>query len=209
MPRGTCVFCGQERSVNSKGLCPSCKDVVPCAVHEELLTVQKCKVCRKPACGFCAVNGICTACRESRATVKAEAPRASRREPLTEEERALRVKIVAGVAALLVLGGVNYWIFGPAPLPPDQEARQTMQKLGSAVRKYAEKHGAAPKSLAELKVAADEAQQPLPTLIPLTARPIPQAIACGFDGKHCTLHAFTPNGKLLSNGGHVVEIKAP
>src|ERR1035437_5835079 len=105
--RGICEFCGNEKSLNSKGLCGACKDVRPCSVHEDILTAQKCAACHKYACAYCILQGRCTSCREADAsdikTRRTEGP-----EVKAKARRLKLIKLaVLGVVGLSLVAGAG------------------------------------------------------------------------------------------------------
>jgi len=125
---GTCQCCGEEKQLNARSLCQNCRTAQPCAVHPDLLTMQRCAFCRKPSCAYCIEERLCAQCREEGRVAPERTERAKPKAAtaLTEEERANRKRLVMLGGVLLVAGGFNYWYFFGGPSSPEDVCKERL-----------------------------------------------------------------------------------
>jgi hypothetical protein len=206
--RGSCKFCGEERQLNGNGLCTSCKGVVPCAVHSDLYTIQRCRDCRNAACAFCLSNGVCEACRIKRA---AEGPVKRKQRDSEEEKVKSPWPKIAGLGVVLMgVIGFNVWLFSPPPATAGEASREGISTVQKLIMGYAMTHHAqVPKTLVDIAAIAAAQGVTLPVMLPRSARAIPNAVVYSCDGKHYLLQINGASGKAYTDHGKVVEVRVP
>jgi hypothetical protein len=206
--RGTCNFCGEDRVLNANKLCTSCKGVVPCAVHPDLLTIQRCRDCRNAACAYCLSNGVCEACRDKRI---AEGPVKRNRADREEEKAPSQWRKVAGLGSVLLgVIALNVWLFSPPPATPGEVVHERAGTVQRLILGYAMSHRAqAPTSLAQIAAIASAQGVTMPIMVPRSARPVPNAVVYLFDGKHYLIQVNGETGKAYMDHGKVFEIRVP
>ncbi|MDB5096754.1 MAG: hypothetical protein JWM80_1175 [Cyanobacteria bacterium RYN_339] len=195
--KGTCQCCGEEKVLNERLLCANCRTAQLCAVHDDLLTMQRCAFCRKPACAYCVADRLCQACRDE----GHEAPERVvkvKKEAANADDLAQRKKLIKLGAVLVVAMAANYWFFIGGPPSPADVCKARLETAQGITMSYMIHHRNPPKTLSEIRMVAKAEKMVLPLMIPAGCRPIPGAVVYSFDGKQYSFTTYTDEGKVFT-----------